>query len=185
MKIIVLTAPSGSGKTTIARRVMEVMPEIQFSVSATTRQPRAYERHGVDYFFMQDDEFRRLVEEDEFIEHEEVYPGRYYGTLRAEVDRVARSAPVMLDIDVKGAMNVKRFFGDRALTIFVKPPSLAVLAERLQKRGTETEQTVAARLERARMELGYAGECDAIVLNEDLETAVDETLRLVRRFVES
>jgi guanylate kinase len=185
MKLIVLTAPSGAGKTTIARRVMQAMPEIRFSVSATTRAPRATERDGVDYFFMGEDEFRERIRRGEFVEYEEVYPGRFYGTLRAEIERAAATAPVLLDIDVKGAMSVKRLYGGAALTIFIEPPSLDELAARLARRGTDSEQAVATRLERARMELAHAGECDAVVRNEDLETAVAETLNRIRTFVDA
>lgn len=183
MKIVVLTAPSGAGKTTLARHLLEAVPGLRFSVSATTRAPRDGERDGIDYFFLGEDDFRARVERGEFIEFEEVYPGTFYGTLRAELERIAASGAALLDIDVKGALNVKRLYGDHALTIFVQPPSLAVLAERLQGRRTENDASLAARLERARAELEYATEFDAVVLNDDLARATAETEALVRTFL--
>lgn len=183
MKIVVLTAPSGAGKTTLARRLLAALPEIRFSVSATTRPPREGEHDGIDYFFLAEPDFRARLARGDFIEHEEVYPGVLYGTLRAELERLAEGGAALLDIDVKGALNVKRLYGERALTLFIRPPSLAVLAERLQRRGTEDEASLAARLERARAELEYATEFDAVVLNDDLETAAAETEALVRAFL--
>ena len=186
MKLIVLTAPSGAGKTTIARRVIAAEPGLQFSISATTRPPRAGEGDGVDYFFLSEEAFKAEVEAGAFVEYEEVYPGRFYGTLRRELERLA-GAPevvaVVLDLDVKGALNVKRLYGDRALTLFIQPPSLAVLAARLRARGTETEDRVAVRLARAELELTYADAYDAVVVNEDLDRAVAETLARVRAFL--
>lgn len=188
MKLLVLTAPSGAGKTTIARRLMAEVEGLRFSVSATTRAPRPAEEHGVHYFFLSPDEFQARLEAGDFLEHEEVYPGRFYGTLRQEVERLAVAEgvrAVVLDIDVKGALNVKRLYGDRALTLFVAPPSLAALADRLHARGTETAEQVALRLERAEMEIGYAGEFDAAVVNDDLDTAVAEVVAQTRAFLDS
>jgi guanylate kinase len=184
MKIVALTAPSGAGKTTIARRLTQALPETRFSVSATTRAPRSGERDGVDYFFLSDDEFRRRVEEGDFIEFE-TYAGHLYGTLRSEIERIAAEGVALLDIDVRGALNVKRLYGDKALTLFIKPPSLAVLAERLRNRRTENPDALAARLERAEMEMAYATDFDAVVVNDDLETAVAETVERVRAFLDS
>ncbi|MFB3133763.1 MAG: guanylate kinase [Rhodothermales bacterium] len=183
-KIIALTAPSGSGKTTIARRVLAALPEMVFSVSATTRERRPHEKHGVHYYFVSEDEFRELIAAGELIEHEEVYPGRFYGTLRSEVEQKAETTPLLLDIDVEGTLNVKRLYGDDALTIFIEPPSLEVLAERLRRRNTETETSLRHRLDRARRELTYADRFDAVVVNDDLTQAVDETIRLVRQFLQ-
>ena len=187
MKFVVLTAPSGAGKTTIARRVLDEEPRVRFSVSATTRAPRERETDGVDYFFLSEDDFRARVEAGDFVEYEEVYPGRLYGTLRPEMERIAKETQdgaALLDLDVKGALHMKELYGDGALTIFVSPPSLATLAVRLQQRGTETEQMLATRLERAQLEIGYAGEFDHVVLNDDLETAVAETIGLVHAFLD-
>lgn len=182
--IIVLTAPSGAGKTTIARRVMEAVPELRFSVSATTRPPRRHEKDGVDYYFLSEEEFRRRIEEGDLVEYEEVYPGRFYGTLRSEIDRVAATHPVLLDVDVKGAAAIKRLYGDEALTIFIAPPSTEVLAERLRQRATENEASLQQRLTRADMELKKAREFDAVVVNDDLDEAVAETLDRITRFLD-
>ena len=158
---------------------------MRFSVSATTRPPRPHEREGVDYHFVSPERFRELVAEGELLEHEEVYPGRFYGTLRAEVERLAQDVPVLLDLEVKGALNVKRRFGEGALVLFVQPPSLEALEERLRARGTETAASLHERLERARAEMAYADRFDAAVVNDDLDRAVEETLRRVGSFLAS
>lgn len=183
MKLIVLTAPSGAGKTTIARRVMEEIPQLVFSVSATTRSKRPNERDGEDYYFLSEAEFRSQIDRNAFLEYEEVYPGRLYGTLRKEVERVARKHPVLFDVDVKGALSIKNVYADRVLAIFIKPPSLEVLAQRLHNRQTESEEEFARRIERSKMELGYADRFDAQVVNDDLNTAVRETLGYIRAFL--
>lgn len=185
LKIVALTAPSGAGKTTIARRVMETFPQMQFSISATTRPPRPHERHGVDYYFVSPDQFRSLIERDELVEYEEVYPNRFYGTLRSEVETKAASGPLLLDIDVRGAVNVERLYGDEALTVFIRPPSVEALADRLRGRATEDEDSLKVRLERARMEMQQADVFDVVVVNDRLEEAVAETLAVVGSFLES
>ncbi len=182
MKIVALTAPSGAGKTTIARRLTEAVPQTRFSVSATTRAPRANERDGVDYFFLTESEFGRRVDAGDFIEFE-TYAGHRYGTLRSEIERLAAEGVALLDIDVRGALNVKRLYGADALTLFIQPPSLAALAERLRNRKTEGEDIVRLRLQRAEEEMAYAPKFDAIVVNDDLETAVAETVDRVRTFL--
>lgn len=184
-RIIVLTAPSGAGKSTIAKRVMDAVPELRFSVSATTRAPRAYEEDGVHYHFLSPKDFQARVEAGEVLEYEEVYPGRLYGTLRSEVEQATRAAPVLLDIEVKGAFNIKKAFGEDALLVFIRPPSLEVLEERLRGRDTETEASLKERLARATMEMEAAARCDAVVENDALEPAVCETLRVVRQFLSS
>ncbi|MEM1116393.1 MAG: guanylate kinase [Bacteroidota bacterium] len=187
MKLLVLTAPSGAGKTTIARRLMAEVPGLRFSVSATTRPPREEEIQDVHYHFLTLGEFSDRLDAGDFLEHEEVYPGRFYGTLRPELERLAADPEVravVLDIDVKGALNVKRLYGDAALTLFVAPPSLDALAARLDARGTEDAQQRAVRLERAEMEMAHAPEFDAVVVNDALEAAVAETVGHVRAFLD-
>lgn len=183
LKIVALTAPSGAGKTTIARKVLRAFPDMQFSVSATTRAPRPGERDGVDYHFISHERFLELVEQGEILEYEEVYPGRLYGTLRSEVEQKGRAGPVLLDVDVKGARSVERLYGDSALTVFIEPPSLARLAERLRARGTETEHALQTRLDRAQMELQHADQFDVRIVNDQLDRAVEETLAAVRAFL--
>ena len=187
MKLLVLTAPSGAGKTTIARRLMDEVPGLVFSVSATTRQPRPGEEPDVHYHFLSLGEFSDRLDAGDFLEHEEVYPGRFYGTLKPELEALAAQADVravVLDVDVKGALNVKRLYGDAARTLFVAPPNLDTLADRLRSRGTEDEDQVATRLERAEMELATAPEFDVTVVNDDLDRAVRETVGHVRAFLD-
>ena len=182
-RIVVITAPSGSGKTSIARRVLAAFPSMRFSVSATTRPARPGEREGIDYWFMDAEGFERLVAEDAFIEREQVYPGRWYGTLHSEVDRSTTAAPVLLDVDVRGAENVKRVFGADALGIFIRPPSYDILEARLRARGTESAADLEVRLARVRDELTHEDRFDAVVVNDDLDRAVEETIGLVRSFL--
>jgi len=183
--VIVLTAPSGAGKTTIAHRVLEELPEMGFSVSATTREARPDEVDGEDYHFLSTEEFERRIEAGDLLEYEEVYPGQFYGTLRSEIASKSEKGPVLLDIDVEGALNVKRAFGDKALVIFVAPPSKEELRERLKGRGTESEDALAGRLDRADRELKKQDAFDAVVVNDDLDTAVEETLSRIRQFLDS
>lgn len=182
--IIVLTAPSGSGKTTIAHRLMEAVPSLRFSVSATTRAPRPGEVHGKDYYFLSEAEFRDGIRDGAFVEYEEVYPGRLYGTLRSEIEQKAAESPVLLDIDVRGALSVERIFGDAALTIFIRPPSFEVLTERLMARRTETDDGLAQRLDRAKIELTFEKTFDVAVVNDELEDAVRQTVQVVTSFIE-
>jgi guanylate kinase len=181
--VIVLTAPSGAGKTTIAHRVLEAMPDLQFSVSATTRAARPDETNGADYHFLSTEEFKRRIEAGDLLEYEEVYPGQFYGTLRSETEDRAEEGPVLLDIDVNGARNVKRLYGDDALVLFVAPPSIDELQRRLEGRGTEDRESLQDRLNRAERELETADACDAVVVNDDLDTAVEETLTRIRQFL--
>lgn len=181
--VVVLTAPSGAGKTTIARRVLAACPTLSFSVSATTRSPRDYEKEGVHYYFLTQEEFARRIDTGEFLEYEEVYPGCFYGTLLSEIERIGNQGTALLDLDVRGAMHVKELLGDDALVLFIRPPSMTALAERLTNRGTESDERLRVRLERASMEMEYASACDHVILNDQLEHAVEETLEVIREFL--
>ena len=182
---IVLTAPSGSGKTTIARYAVGAFPSLQFSISATTRQPRDYEEHGVHYYFLSKDEFKAHIADGNFLEYEEVYPGCFYGTLLSELKRIDKKGPILLDVDVKGAMRVKELLQGAAVTIFIRPPSLDELRLRLKLRGTETALKLDERMKRAAQEMTYASLCDFQVLNDDLECAVKETLGIIKQFLKA
>lgn len=182
-KIIVLSAPSGTGKSSIIRRLMEY-PELHlgFSVSATSRAPRGAEKDGVDYYFISHEEFMRRVAADEFVEWEEVYSGTCYGTLRSEIDRVTgEGLNIIMDIDVKGGLNVKKIYGERALTIFILPPSKEELEKRLRSRGTDAEEVIRKRLDKADYELSFAPQFDMRVVNDDLDKAVGEVREAIIR----
>ena len=185
-KVIVLSAPSGCGKSTIINSILDSGDvDMQFSVSATNRSPRAGEVNGVSYHFMTTEAFQEAVAAGEFIEWEEVYPGRFYGTLRSEVDRVIDTGHnVVLDIDVKGALNVKRFYGSDSCCIFIQPPSIDELRHRLENRGTETDDSIATRIDRAQYELSFAEKFDHIVVNDDLNVAIAQVAELFANFIE-
>lgn len=179
-KIIVLVSPSGGGKTTIANRLLKEFDNIKFSVSATTRKPREGEKNGVHYQFISEQEFKDYIDQGMFLEWEEFYNGTYYGTLRQNVEsELKKGYFILLDIEVLGALNVKKMYGDRSLTIFLSPPSLDVLRERLALRGTETEKTLNTRIERAQKEIDYADRFDEVVINDQ----IDETYRKVKDVV--
>lgn len=184
-KIIIISAPSGCGKTTILNTLFDRGEiDMQFSVSATNRSPRPGEVDGVNYHFLSDEEFRKAVADGLFVEYEEVYMGRFYGTLRSEIERIlAEGHNVVMDIDVKGALNVKRIFGDEAVSIFIAPPSVDALRQRLEARGTESPEMIAERVGRAEYELGFAPQFDAVVVNDDLAKAVDDVDRTIKDFV--
>ncbi len=183
-KLIIVTAPSGAGKTTIVRHLLATEPNLAFSVSATTRPRRDYEVDGRDYYFIPLETFHQKVSENAFVEWEEVYPGKCYGTLKSEVERMwADGKDIIFDVDVKGALNLKQQYPDRTLSVFIRPPSVEALAERLLKRGTETPETLNTRLERVRYELTFADRFDAVVVNDVLETALEEASRLVHNFL--
>lgn len=184
-KLIVISAPSGSGKSSIINTILDAGTfDLQFSVSATNRNPRPGEENGVHYHFMDTENFREAVENGEFIEWEEVYPGRYYGTLRSEVDRqLAAGRNVILDIDVRGALNVKKIYGDKARTIFIKPPSIEELRRRLEGRGTDDAERINVRVGRAEYELSLAPQFDVCIVNDDLDKAVAETSAAIADFI--
>lgn len=180
-KIIVLSAPSGTGKSSIIKKLLEY-PELNlgFSISATSRNPRGEEKHGVEYYFISHEEFKRKAENQEFVEWEEVYPGTCYGTLKSEVKRVTEEGRnLIMDIDVKGGINVKKCFGEQAITIFILPPSVEELERRLRGRGTDDEDTIRKRLGKAEYELGFAPQFDFRIVNDDLKKAVAEVKKLI------
>lgn len=191
-KAILFSAPSGCGKTTIIKELMaseateRLDPKaLAFSISATSRQPRGDEQHGTDYYFLSEEEFRRRVAADEFLEWEEVYAGTCYGTLKSEVQRLWDEGKVIVfDVDVNGGRNLKRYFGDQALSIFVMPPSLEVLEKRLRNRGTDSEEAIAKRLGRSAEELKQASHFDRTIVNDNLQHAVSETRREIEAFLD-
>lgn len=183
-KIIILTAPSGGGKSTMAKRLLSDFPQIKFSVSATTRAPRKGENNGVDYYFLSRKEFQERIDNEEFLEWEEFYNGTMYGTLKADVEsELNKGYFVMLDIDVLGAVNVKRMYREEALSIFISPPSFEVLEKRLRNRGTESEKSLDVRLKRARKEIEYAERFDLKVINIDIESTYRKIKSTVQTFL--
>lgn len=183
-KCIIVSAPSGSGKTTIVKHLLKAIPGLQFSVSATSRSPRPNERHGEDYYFMDPDGFRKKIEEGAFLEWEEVYAGQYYGTLKSEAERIRYSGGhVIFDLDVEGGVNLKEYFGDSALAIFIRPPSIEVLEARLRSRSTESEESLKVRLDKAKYELEFSGKFDYVLVNDDLQTACEEATKEVMSFL--
>lgn len=183
-QVIIFSAPSGSGKTTIVRRLLSVLPSLQFSISATSREPRNGERDGVDYHFLSADEFRSAVTAEKFVEWEEVYAGTCYGTLKSEVERIwEQNGVVIFDVDVVGGVNLKRIFGDSALSIFIMPPSIEELRRRLVGRATDSEQAIERRVAKAELELTYADKFDLVVVNDDLEVAIAKAQQVIGEFI--
>ena len=183
-KLVVITAPSGAGKTSVARHLMQTFPTLSFSVSATTRAPRKNETEGKDYYFISREKFEDNIKANAFIEWEMVYEGLYYGTLKSEIESqwAAGSIPV-LDIDVKGALNIKKLYPAQTLTLFIAPPSVEALRERLESRGTETAASIQKRLDRAAFELSFQDQFDQVILNERLEDACAQATKMVQEFL--
>lgn len=184
-KVIIFSAPSGAGKSTIVNHILGLHPEMEFSISATSRAPRGSEQDGVEYYFFSEQEFRDLIAKDSFVEYEEVYPGSFYGTLKSEVERIwAKGHVIVFDIDVKGGVNMKRIFGDKALSIFIKAPSVEELRRRLQGRGTDSPEAIERRVAKAQSETEFAkGRFDHVLVNDDLQRAFAEAERIVSEFI--
>ncbi len=183
-KIIIITAPSGAGKTSITRYLLQHFPQLTFSISAATRQPRGNEMNGKDYYFMSETEFRQKIEDNEFVEWEMVYAGKYYGTLRSEVQRIWNEGRVpVLDIDVKGAIHVQQQYPGCCLSMFIKAPSMEALQNRLESRGTETPESIHTRLSKADYEMSFSDRFDAVIVNDKLEVAQSEAATLVNNFL--
>ena len=184
--MLIVSAPSGSGKSTIVQWLMNEHPELKlyFSISCTSRAPRGTERDGVEYFFLTPEEFKVKIANNEFLEYEEVYVDRFYGTLKQQVERQREAGQnVVFDVDVKGGINIKKYYGDEALSLFIQPPSVEELRKRLVGRGTDTAEAIEQRLDKAEYELTFASQFDKIIVNDDLEKAKQETLRVVMDFL--
>jgi len=184
-KVVIFSAPSGAGKSTIVNHLLNRFPELEFSISATSRAPRGQEKHGVEYYFYSTEEFRDLIARDSFVEYEEVYAGSFYGTLKSEVERIwAKGHTIIFDIDVQGGVNLKRFFGDKALSVFIQAPSVEILRDRLIGRGTDTEEAIERRVAKAASEMEFAdGKFDYVLINDDLQTAKDEAEKVIGDFL--
>ena len=184
-KLIIFSAPSGSGKSTIINYLLEQDLHLAFSISATSRPPRGQEQHGVEYFFLSPEEFKERIANDEFLEYEEVYQDRFYGTLKSQVENQLNAGQnVVFDVDVVGGCNIKQFYGDRALSVFIQPPSIEELRKRLEGRGTDAPEVIESRIAKAEYELSFAPKFDVIIVNDNSETAKAEALRVIREFLQ-
>lgn len=185
-KCIIFSAPSGAGKTTIVHRLIKEIPSLSFSISACSRKARPNEQHGVDYYFLSSDEFKAKISNNEFIEWEEVYVNNYYGTLTSEIEKIWKeNKNVIFDVDVVGGLNLKNYFKEKALAIFVQPPSMEILEDRLRSRKTETEEKIQIRIQKATVEMERFDEFDYILVNNDLETAVNEIKKVILKFLDA
>ena len=185
-KVIIFSAPSGSGKTTLVKHCLEAFPELEFSVSCTTRSPRGTEQDGIDYHFISPDAFREKIAENAFVEFEEVYQDKYYGTLKSEVERIWQSGKtVIFDVDVKGGISLKKYFGEKALSVFIMPPSIEELERRLVSRATDDPETIKTRVAKASEEMTYKDQFDAIIVNNDLDEAKNTTENILKNFLHS
>ncbi|WP_106625671.1 guanylate kinase [Bacteroides sp. Marseille-P3684] len=183
-KLIIFSAPSGSGKSTIINHLLQQDLNLAFSISATSRPPRGTERDGVEYFFLTPDEFRERIARGEFLEYEEVYPGRFYGTLKSQVEKqLAAGQNVVFDVDVVGGCNIKKYYGERALSVFIQPPSVEELRRRLVGRGTDAPEVIEDRVAKAEYELGFAPQFDVVVVNDNLEEAQQRAYDVIRKFL--
>ena len=183
-KIIIFSAPSGAGKSTLIGHLLKRFPQLEFSISATSRAPRGSEVNGKEYYFLSNEEFKNKVAAGEFVEWEEVYAGTCYGTLRSELKRIwDKGHVIVFDVDVKGGVNLKKIFGDDALSIFIMPPSVEELRRRLEKRGTDAPETIAKRVAKAELEITYAPLFDKIVVNDSLESAIADAIRITESFI--
>lgn len=185
-KLIIVSAPSGSGKSTIVQWLMKEHPELKlyFSISCTSRPPRGTEQDGVEYFFLTPEAFREKIQNDEFLEYEEVYENRFYGTLKAQVENQRNQGQnVVFDVDVKGGINIKKYYGDEAMSLFIQPPSIEELRRRLEGRATDTPEAIEQRLAKAEYELSFAPQFDRVIVNDDLNTAKHEALRMLKEFL--
>lgn len=185
-KLIIFSAPSGSGKSTIINYLLTQGLNLAFSISATSRAPRGTERDGVEYFFLSPEEFKQRIANDEFLEYEEVYENRFYGTVKAQVEKqLAKGQNVVFDVDVVGGCNIKKFYGERALSVFIQPPSVEELRRRLVGRGTDTPEVIEDRVAKAEFELGFASRFDVVIVNDDLEKAKAEALQAIGGFLQA
>lgn len=184
-KVIIFSAPSGAGKSTVVSHLLSLHPEFEFSISATSRPPRGSEHDGVEYYFLSADRFRQLIAQEAFVEYEEVYHDRFYGTLKKEVERIwSKGHVIVFDVDVKGGVSLKRFFGDAALSVLIVPPSLEILEQRLRGRGTDCEEDILERIDKARSELDFAsGRFDCEIVNDKLEDTFSEAESIVDKFL--
>jgi len=183
-KVVIISAPSGAGKTTMVKHLLSHFPQLEFSVSACSRPKRENETHGVDYYFLTVEEFKQRIQNNEFVEWQEVYPNSYYGTLKTEVERIwAKNHIVLFDVDVLGGINLKNIFKNKAVSIFIAPPSISVLKERLEKRGTENAESLKQRIEKAEYEMKFQSQFDYVVVNDNLQLAIEEITAIVSKHI--
>mgnify|MGYP002316922191 CR=1 FL=1 len=183
-KVIIFSAPSGAGKSTVVGHLLKLHPEFEFSISATSRKPRGTEKDGVEYYFLSPEEFRARIAAGDFLEYEEVYTDKFYGTLKSEVERIlAEGDNVIFDVDVVGGCNIKKYYGDRALSMFIQPPSIEELRRRLVGRATDAPEVIESRIAKASYELGFASKFDVVIVNDDLEKAKAEALQVIENFI--